>query len=193
VSVGSDSVDVSVASVRSPQPGFVAAVSVKEKPFLLSSIAGCVSAELDSQIAACLLCEGAELNADPDDYVLAVTQIDRWCEHDLASSVAGVGGSQARARKRILSRLDSAIQNAPPHIRTTTARAAARARNIATGQHGVALEAELESLAHSPLPDPEWLNAIGALQPAKMESPKAHTERQAVQIHALILLSQPTH
>jgi superfamily II DNA or RNA helicase len=189
-SVASDCGDVSVASVHSTQAGFVAAVSVKEKPFLLSSIADCVSAELDSQIAACLLCEGVELDTSPDEYELAVTQIHSWFEHDLASSVAGLGGSQALARKRILTRLDSAIQNAPPHVRTTTSRAAARARNIATGQHGVALEAELESLAHSPLPDQEWLNAIGALQPAKMESSKAHAEGQGAQILALILLSQ---
>lgn len=189
----SDSIDVSVTSVGAAQAGFVAAVSVEEKPLLLTSVSGCVSADLDSQIAACLLCEGAELITDPDDCDFAIKQIHAWLEHDLASVTAGVGGSQSRARKRILSRIDSAIQNAPPHVRTTRSRAATRARNIATGQHGVAFEAELESLAHSPLPDKEWLDAIGSLQFARMGSPKARAERQGVQIHALILLSQRHH
>jgi hypothetical protein len=184
----SDSVDVSVASVRALQVGFVAAVSVEEKPLLLSSVYGRVSADLDSQITACLLCGGPELNTEPDDCEVAVNQIHAWLEHDLASAAAGVGGSPSRARKRILSRIDSAIQNAPPHVRTITSRVAARARDIATRQHGAAIEIELEVLTNSPLPDYEWLEAVAGLESARPARQSGAPPTAAVKIHALLLM-----
>jgi superfamily II DNA or RNA helicase len=186
--LSSDSVDVFVTSVRSPQAGFVAAVSVEERRFLLCSVSGRVSADIDSQIAACLLCEGAELSTNPDDYEAALTQIQSWFARELASAAAGVGGSHATARKRILSRLDSAIQNAPPHIRAVRSRVAARARNVATRQHGAAIEAELEVLTNSPLPDYEWLEALARLESARPAKQSVPPPAAAVKIHALLLM-----
>lgn len=182
-----------VATVRSPRAGFAAAISVDDRPLLLACIAGHVSTNLDIQIQACLLCEGAELNTDRGDYEAAVTQVHAWFEHDLASAAAGVSGSHGRARKRILSRLDSTIQNAPPHIRTIRSRLASRARNVATTRHGAAVERELEALAQSTLPDKEWLEAISALRSTRTERSSVPAQRQDLQIHAVILLSQHEH
>ena len=188
-----DSTDACVVSVSAPRSGFIAAVSAGEKPLLLASTAGCVSADLDSQMAGCLLCEGAELSTDPADYAVALGQIHSWFARELASAAAGVSGSHGRARKRIFSRLDSAIQNAPPHVRTIRSRVAARARNVATMQHGAAVERELEALAQSTLPDKDWLEAISALQSTRTERSSVRAQRQDMQIHAVILLSHHEH
>jgi superfamily II DNA or RNA helicase len=188
----SESLDVFVAAVRAQRPGFVAAVSIRDERLMLSFLAGRVSADLDSQIAGCLLCQGEEVEAESKDCNAAVTRISRWAEHDLASRSAGLAGSRSLARKRLLNRIDSAIQGAPPHVRARRSRAAARAKDIVTSQHGAAFETELEALARSPLADEEWLETI-----ANLEIPRTHTQRVAphaacLKIHALLLLRPTT-
>jgi hypothetical protein len=186
----SEFVDVSVASVGAQRRGFVAALSVEDKPLLLALVAGCVSEDLDSQISACLTCEGDELETDPEDYEVAVNQIHVWFEHDLASASAGVAGSQSRARRRLLNRIESAIQSAPPHVRTRRSQIAARARDVATSQHGAALESELELLAHSPLPDHEWLETVAGLEAAHQARRRAARAAATLRIHALLLMRE---
>ena len=183
-----ESNDTLVASVRARRPGFLAAVSVQDAPLLLSSVSDCLSAELDSLIAACMLCEGEELETDCAGYEVAVNEINRWFEHDLASTAAGIAGSRSRARKRLLNRIESAIQSAPPHIRSKRARAAARARNIATSQHGSAVEAELDVLAHSPLSDEAWLEAVASIDTTRRPSLQVGRPAAGPRIHALLLL-----
>jgi superfamily II DNA or RNA helicase len=188
----SESTDVFVAAVRAQRPGFVAAVSIRDEPLLLSSASGCVSADLDSQIAACLLCEGEELEADLEDCKAEVTQINRWFEHDLASRSAGVSGSHSLARKRLFNRIDSAIQGAPPHVRARRSLAAARAKDIVTSQRGAAFEAELEALARSPLADEEWLEAIASLETPRTSTQRAAPPATCLKIRALLLLRPTT-
>lgn len=184
----SESVDTGVASVRALRAGFVAAVSVGDKPVLLVSISDCVSADLDSQIAACLLSEGDELETDPQDYDIAVSQIHAWFDHNLASTSAGVADSHSRVQKRLLNRIDSAIQDASPHVRAARSGIATRAREIATSPHGAALEAELESLADSPLPDHELLEAVAGLESARPARRGVAHPPAKLSIHVLVLL-----
>lgn len=186
--LGPGSVDAFVASVRAPRSGFVAAVSVEDLPLLLVSASGFVSADLDSQISACLLCEGPELDTDCHECDVAVAQIQSWREHDLASSSAGVACSHSRVRARLLHRIDAAIQNAPPHVRTARSQVAARARSVAASQHGAALESELELLAHSLLPDHEWLEAVVGLESARQSRGRVENHTASVAIHALLLM-----
>jgi superfamily II DNA or RNA helicase len=186
-----ESSETCVATVHASPPGFVAAVTIEGKPLLITSISGCVSADLDAQIASSLRCEGEEPETNPEDYEVALKQIHIWFEHDLASASAGVAGSRSSARKRLLDRIDSAIQNAPPHIRTARSRVAARARDIATSQHGAALEVELGLLAHSPLPDHEWLATVAALGSAHPASRRVAQQSRTLTIHAVLLLREP--
>lgn len=180
--------DAYVASLRASRPGFVAAVSIDDNPLLLASISGCVSTDLDSLVASSLLCEGDEVETDPEHHEVVVSQIHTWFEQSLAAASAGVAGSRAHARKRLLGRIDSAIENAPPHLRTTRSRAAARARNIATRQHGAAIEAELGLLAHSSLPDHEWLEAVAGLESARPANQRVAAPTGTLTIHALLLM-----
>ena len=179
--------DSHVATVQAPASGFIAAVSVDGRPLLLASLSGDVSANLDAQIEACLLCEGAEVATDPDDYRDAVDQTHAWIEHDLASASAGVTRSHSRVQRQILQRIESAIRSAPPHVRAARSLVAARARTIATSQHGAALEADLALLARSPLPDHEWLEAVVGLEYDRQSVPRTANPTPSATIHAVLL------
>jgi hypothetical protein len=176
------------ATVRATCSGFIAAVTVGEKSLLVSSISSRISTEVDSQIAACLLSEGEHLETDTEDYQSAVDQIHSWYDHDLAAMSAGVGGSRSRVRKRLLSRIDAAIERAPPHVRISRSRIADRARKIATGEHGAALEADLDLLANSPVPDHEWLTAVASLESRSTE--ERDSDPATLTIHAVLLLRE---
>ena len=180
--------DAPVASVRTTAAGFLAAVSVTDGPLLLACVAGRVSADLDSQIAACLIGEGEELETKVEDHQEALNQIRDWFEHDLASTSAGLANSQARMRDHLLGRIDSAIQNAPPHVRSMRSQVAARARNVATRHHGAAVESDLASLAHSQLPDHEWLEAVAALDSTDPSRKQIAHQTRRLNIHALLLM-----
>jgi hypothetical protein len=184
-----ESDDAIVASVSSQSSGFVATVSITDESLLISRFSGGrVSGEMDSLIAACLLCEGEEMETDFAEYAVAVNRINRWFEHYLASTSAGVAGSRAPTRKRLLNRIESVVQRAPPHVRARRSRAAARARNVATSQHGAAIEAELDSLARSPLPDHEWLEALGRLCPTPSSNEPVARSAPSLRIHAVLLM-----
>ncbi len=178
-----------VASVQAPASGFVAAVSVGDRSLFLASTSGGASVDLDSQIAACALCEGTEMETGVADYERAVNQIRAWVEHDLASVAAGVERSQSSGRKRLLNRIDAAIESAPPHVRASQSRVAARARTVALRLHGAAIEAELERLARSPLPDHEFLEVVAGLESARLGK-KRDARRAKPRIHALLLLRE---
>lgn len=183
-----DCFDAQAATVHAPVVGFVAAVSVDDRPQLLASLSANVSANLDAQIEGCLLCEGAEVATDLDDYRDAVDQIHAWIEHDLASASAGVASSHSRVQRHILRRIEWAILNAPPHVRTARSLVAARARAIATGAHSAALEAALALLGRSPLPDDEWLEAVVGLKSSNRSGQRTAHPAPAVTIHAVLLL-----
>ena len=185
--------EISVASVGADQAGFVAAASADGKPIVIACLDDDVSTEVDSQIAAWLLANGEEVETDLIEYESAVAQIQRWFDNESATAIAGIASSGPLNRKRLLNRIDAIVESAPPHLRTSRSALAASVRRIATAQHGAAIEKELESLAHSPLPDDEWLHAIATLQSATTRGSELRSELQSLQIHALILLNQRHH
>ena len=175
-----------VASMNATCSGFIAAVSIGEKAMLLAATSTRISTDLDAQIAACLACEGDEMVAARNEYQRAVKRICAWFNHQLAAASAGVGGSRSRVRKRLLNRIDATIERAPPHIRVSRLTVAARARKVATGDHGAAIEADLESLARSDLPDHEWLAAVAGLESRPANQQDIHPA--TLTIHAVLLL-----
>jgi hypothetical protein len=181
---------VSVATVRSPSAGFIASVSMDERPRLIVCVAGEVSADLDDQIAVCSITAPDELPTDPAAVERGVTAILTWCAQRSASAAAGVGVSSAVRRKEITKRIDSAIQRVPPHLRSARSAIAARARRVATTQQCASVEMELASLVNSDLPAEEWLNAIAALDSASVNPPQT-LPSQPPKIQALLLLRAP--
>jgi hypothetical protein len=185
--------EVSVASVEAQHGGFVAAASINGKPILIAGMGDELSSDVDSLIAACLLCEGKEVEADLIEYQAAIAQIQNWVERQCASEVAGVAPSSPVRRKRLLNRIDSIIESAPPHLRASRSALALRARKVAAAQHGVSVERELDSLARSALPHDEWLDAIVALQSAETRAPEMRPQMQSLTIHALVMIRQRNH
>jgi superfamily II DNA or RNA helicase len=195
---GADSCDAIVATVDASSSGFVAAISLREAehsstssfggPQLLVGIANRVSTDIDAQIEACRCAGINEIPTDTTDAEHAVRAIESWCTHESASAAAGVGASRFVRRKQITSRIDSAIQNAPPHLRSARSTIAARARKVATTQQCAAVEQELDSLLRSDLPADEWLRAIATLNLAQPPNRDAKSSDATVSVRALLLM-----
>lgn len=189
-STGDNPDGVIAATVRSSSVGFISAVFLDGEPQLIVGAPGKVSADLDDQIAVCSLTSTDELPTDPAAVERAIGVIQTWCAQHSASTAAGVGASSAVRRKEITKRIDSAIQRAPPHLRSARSALAARARRVATTQQCASIEMELASLLNSNLPADEWLNAIAALGSAST-SPAQTVRNQPPRIQALLLLRAP--
>ena len=183
--------DVIVSTVRSPNAGFVASVSLDEEARLIVGVGGEVSADLDDQIAACSISSTDEVPTDPDAVERAASTILIWWAQQSASTAAGIGASSAVRRKEITKRIDSAIQSVSPHLRSARSAIAARARRVATMQQCAAIEMELDALLNSDLPADELLNAIAALESAGTSPSQTGRPTRPPKIQALLLLRAP--
>jgi hypothetical protein len=179
--------DICVAAVESGESGFLAAVEFEQELQLVVSISGEVSTTLESQIAACKLGSGADVEASGDDVEQAQSDIRRWAETESASAMAGISFSKSLNRRRFVNRIDRAIEGAPPQSRSTRITAAAQARAVVASHQSAAIEAELASLADSDLSDDEWLDAIAQIRPSNHSAPPRAAIRN-LRIRALLLL-----
>ena len=163
--------EIRVAAIENCESGFLAAVELEQELQLVVSISGEVSTNLHSQIAACKLSTGADVEASSDDIEQAQSDIRRWAETESALALAGISFSKSLNRKRLVNRIDRAIESAPPHSRSSRITIAAHARAVAASQQSAAIEAELASLADSDLADDEWLKAIAQIRPDDHSKP----------------------
>jgi hypothetical protein len=180
--------EVCVASVSSPRSGFVAVVSIDGQPSLVVGLAGHLSTDLESQVTACRLGNGVEAQTTCVEYEAALQQLRKWADCESASALAGLADSSALRRRRLVNRIDTAIENAPPQSRGRRLTIAAKARRVAAAQQSAAIEAELESLARAPLSDEEWLGAVARLDSGRAVSVSGRANRAGLQVHALLLL-----
>lgn len=181
-----------VASVSSPRSGFVAGIGVDGEPKLVVGLSGHLSTDLESQITVCHLGNGVDVQTNLVDHDAVMQQLREWTAREYASVLAGLADSSTLRRKRLVNRIDTAIENAPPHSRTHRLVTAARARNVAMAQHGAAIEAELESLARAPLSDDEWLAAVAHLESVRPRFSRGRKEKPGFQIHGLLLMRTTT-
>ncbi len=179
--------EVCVASVSSTRSGFVAVVSLGQ-PSLVVELAGHLSTDLESQVTACRLGNGVDAQTTCVEYEAALQQLRKWADRESASALAGLADSSALCRRRLVNRIDTAIENAPPHSRGRRLIIAAKARRAAAAQQSAAIEAELESLARASLSDEEWLGAVARLDSGRAVSVSGRANRPGLQVHALLLL-----
>jgi len=175
-----------VAAVAAGEAGFIAAGYMRNQPLLLTCRAGQLTLDLEAQIVACGRAEGAPAAAETTGYNAARLAILQWTESVNASESAGADATRPARRKHLLNRIDSALQNVPPHLRASRARLATAARRIAAAPHGAAVEADLDLLASSPLSDDQWLLALSALDPAPNLAQSG--EEASFHLRALLLL-----
>jgi superfamily II DNA or RNA helicase len=173
---------VLAASVTASELGFIAVGHLREMPVMLIGRETTVTTDLDAQIAACLRATGDDAAADGTDYERARRCIQRWVDENAASHSAGVLTLPPANRKRLLNRVDATVQNAPPHLRASRLRVAAKARMVAIAAHGTAVEQELETFAESQMPDDDWLSALAsiAIRPHAPSAPEAPFELRAL-------------
>jgi hypothetical protein len=180
-----------VATVSATRSGFIAVIASNDRPQLVVELGDEVSTGLDEQIVACLGASSDEIPTDADDSECALRTLHAWKTRERASAAAGVGAPSTVRRRQITSRIDLAIQGAPPHQRATRSVTAARARRVATTQQCAAVELELDALLHSNLPADEWLEAIAALETNSSESTPTDDSGGSVRIQALLLMRAP--
>jgi hypothetical protein len=185
--VEEDRDDILVASITSPRSGFIAVVSVNAEPRLVVSLSGQLSTDLDAQIVACLSASGVDVETNTDEYQIALEQLRKWADHASASTLAGLADSRALGRRRLVNRIDKAIECAPPQSRGRRLTIAAKARRVATSQHSAAIEAELASLGASQLPDDEWLAAVARLESGRATSGTIG-DNSGLTVHTVLLL-----
>jgi superfamily II DNA or RNA helicase len=154
--------DTLVASVASERPGFLAAVSAGGGTRLVVEIDAQVSADIEAQLTACSLANGPDIEVRTDDHTRAIAMLQLWLESERASSLAGTASSTLR-RRRLLNRIDRAIEDASPHSRAQRLDLASQARRIVTAQHSGAVELDLDALMSSELKSEEWLATIAGL------------------------------
>lgn len=179
--------DMWTAAVESRESGFLAAVELEQELRLVVSISGDVSTNLEPQIAACTLGGGPDVEASCDEIAQAQSDIRSWAETESASAMAGISFSKSLHRRRLVNRIDRAIEAAPPQFRSNRLKIAARARAVVASQQTAAIEAELASLADSDLADDEWLEAIARIHPGNHSTPP-RAGKSVVTIRALLLL-----
>ena len=93
----------------------------------------------------------------------ALTMVDAWQSRRAAAELSGVDlATVARARRRVLARIDRVALRSPRHTRPAVMALAADARGAALMRLGEGAERVLAQLADSPLADHAWLRAIAA-------------------------------
>jgi superfamily II DNA or RNA helicase len=142
---------------------FLAAVSYGGRDQLLVGDTDGVTTDLSSQIAACSAFGATDKPTDPAAVRAILDRINSWLENEDASAAAGVAASNAQNRNRIVERIDSAIEMAPPHERAALLPLAARARQLAVSPQCAAVERDLQSLLQADMPAKEWLAAVAGL------------------------------
>jgi hypothetical protein len=177
-----------VASVFSPRSGFVAVVSLEGEPSLVVRFSEQLSTDLESQVAACSLGNGIDVQTNWLDCDGVMQQLGEWTDRQSASTMAGLADSSALNRRRLVSRIDTAIENAPPHSRSRRLTIAAKARRVAAAQHSAAIEMELESLGRATLSDDDYLVALADLDTARVDSLRTPINKRGLQVHAILLL-----
>lgn len=169
------------------ETGFIAAVTAPGRAELIVAVDDRVSTDLSDQIRLCAGATGIEAHTNPDSADRAAGMIQEWFMRSTAAASAGLGASNALRRKEITSRIDAAIEGAPPHLRSSRLVAAARARRVATTQQCAAVERELELLSKSELTPDEWLAAVGDLD-VQQATQNVTIGEEPLKIHAILLL-----
>ena len=181
----SDSAPV-VAVAGSETTGFIAAVSVDDRPQLLVCSENQLSTELDDQLRVCARQQSPDAPSEQRKISEALQRIRNWFITQRAASAAGVNASSALRRRELTARIDSLIESAPPHRRNARLVLAARARRVVTTPQCAAVERELDHLLKATLPDDDWLAAVADVA-TRQASTNSGEERP--RIHAVLLLT----
>ncbi len=149
------------AAVQATQSGWLALVHHKDRTNLVADIGQGATDAPDVVLDAARLVQGVEGALDPAAVEAALRRLDAWIEERDALGVFDLAnGGAARARRRLLHRIDAIALRSPRHLRARCMPLAQEARRAATSTFGAGAERVLEELADSCMPDEAWLTAV---------------------------------
>jgi superfamily II DNA or RNA helicase len=184
---------IPVAAVTSPVAGFIAALAAGGKATLLASLESAEVSDAAHDIAVAMgYAVGEDAPADRRMIASAHAAIDRWVAHRAVAELSGMDlAAVARARRRVLTRIDRIATRAPRASRPVVARLAAEARRAALLPLGEGAERVLTELAAAPLADQAWLHAIVAFGAVHARQWPTASDTADAQIAAILLLARP--
>ena len=177
-----------VATLVSPAPGFVAAISRHGAPELLIGLDDRITLDIAAQIERCEKTDGLECETVAANIAAVLAAIQDWCSKQTAAATAGLGASTALRRREITNRIDSLIESAPPHLRAARLASASRARGVTTRPQCAAVERELEALQKSDLPADAWLAAVADLDARQAADHARNSPGDDFRVHAILIL-----
>ncbi len=181
------------AAVASSAAGFLAVLSGDSEATLLASLQAGIPSPGPRDVALAIdLAVGDEMSVDELELRRAQRVVDAWITGLAAGEVAGIDiAAAARARRRVLARIERVTARATRPVRAIVAALAADARRAAMVSLGEGSERVLAELANAPLGDESWLRAVAAFgqihaRPGSGPAGKASAKRLA----ALLLLQR---
>ncbi len=151
-----------VAAVHAPCSGFLALIERDGRPELIADFGRGVSDAPQEVVRPLRIAEVPDAPVDPGTIERVTAAIAAWSAARDSFAVLDIAaGSAARARRRLLHRIDVIAARSPRHLRSRYVPLARDARRVATATFGAGAERVLEELAEAKMEDEAWLKAVG--------------------------------
>jgi hypothetical protein len=158
-----------VAAVNASAAGFLAAIEGPQRSFVLGARAtGHLRWQVsDDPALVTALVEAvhprrSRHHASRAEIARAVRAISAWLARRAAAERSGIADPASPARRRVLARLDAAVERAPPHHRPIVAARVGRLRDILAAMHGAGVEFTLAELDSAPETEETFLDRLDA-------------------------------
>lgn len=153
--------DVLVAAARAQRAGLLAIVARGDHVELVADAGRGLTDARDAVLDTARLAAGPDVPLDARCVESALARIAAWLEERESMGVFDLAcGGAARARRRLLHRIDAIASRSPRHLRGRYLPLARDARRAATSTFGTGAERVLQELAAARMPDEAWLSAV---------------------------------
>ncbi|HEY5218647.1 MAG TPA: DEAD/DEAH box helicase [Gemmatimonadaceae bacterium] len=150
-----------VAAVRATRAGFLAVVGREGRVELLANPGSRVTAELKTVLDLARCAAGPDERVDAARAEAALEQLIARLDERASLDVLDLpSAGAARARRRVLHRIDAIASHSPRHLRTRYVPLAREARRVVTSTLGAGAESVLRELADARMSDDAWLHAV---------------------------------
>ena len=152
-----------VATVRAPFQGFLAAIDDGTDTLLVADVGRGVSIDDRDLLRVVIAASGAALEVSSDQHAEALRLLDAWWTSRRASAALDLRErTSGSARTRALARLASITARTPRHERPRVTSQVELARSIVNATLSAGSERVLGTIVAATLPDEAWLRAIAA-------------------------------
>lgn len=150
-----------VAAVHAERGGMLALLTRPGRSELVADLGHGVSDALDVVLEAAGRAGGPDVLVAEAAVDAALSRLARWVRDRESLAVVELASSgPARARRRLLHRIDAIASGSPRHLRGHYVPLARAARRAAMTTFGAGAERVLRELAEARMPDNAWLNAV---------------------------------